>query len=196
MEAAVDDDLVEVLAGDAGGFDGDVRDVVGAVEEGAGRVDLVAAGELDGVFGSEFGKGFNGLVDGDELGAFDDSLAGFEVGVLAGNVDLVACVAALGEGVDYFAGECVVAAHDGVGLADLFEMIVYEVVGELGFPVLAVIFQGDVHVVLGADGVKAGHDLRDVVVGFGAHDLDDRAAVGDLAADGLGHFFADGLVVE
>ena len=196
MEAAVDDDAVQVLAGDAGGFDGDVRNVVSAVKEGLGGVfELVAGSKMDGVLGSEFGERFNGLVDGDELGAFDDSLAGFEIGVLAGYEDLV-CVAALGKGVDYFAGKGVVAAHDGIGLADLIEMSVYEVVSELRFPVLAVVFQGDVHVVLGADGVEAGHNLRYVVVGFGAHDLDDRAAVRDLAADGVGHFFADGLVVE
>ena len=97
---------------------------------------------------------------------------------------------------DYFAGECVIAAHDSVGFADLFEMSVYKVVCQLGFPVLAVIFQGDVHAVLGTDGIEAGHDLRDVVVRFRAHDLDDRAAVWHLAADGLGHFLTDGLIVE
>ena len=195
MEAAVDDDFVEVLAGDGGGFDRDVGDVLGTVEEGLGVLERFAGGELDGALGCETGELFHGLVDGDELGAFDETLAGFEVAVLAGDVDL-AGKSALSEGVDCFACKGVVAAHDGVGRGYLIEVFVDEFVSEFGLPVVAVILERDVHIVFAADGVEAVHYLGNVVVGFGTHDLDDRAAVADVVAYRLGHLFADGFVVK
>ena len=163
MEAAVDDDRVEVFARDGRRFDGDVRNVFGAVEESIGVGEFFAGSEFDGAFGSEARELFDGLIDRDELGSFDKSLACFKVAVLAGDEDL-AGVTSLGECVDGFACEGIVTAHDGVGFGDLIEMLVDEFVSELGLPAVAVVFEGDVHVVLIADGVEAVHYLGNVVV--------------------------------
>ena len=163
MEAAVDDDRVKVFARNGGRFDGVVRDVLGTVEEGVSVGKFFAGSELDGAFGSEARELFDGLVDGDELGTFDKSLACFEVTVLAGDEDL-AGVTSLGEGVDGFTCKGIVAAHDGICFGNLLEMLVDEFVSELGLPAVAVVLEDYVHVVLVADGVETAHYLGNVVV--------------------------------
>ena len=86
MEAAVDDDRVEVFARDGRRFNCDVRNVFGAVEESIGVGEFFAGSELDGAFGSEARELFDGLIDRDELGSFD-ALDGDDLGDDFGDFD-------------------------------------------------------------------------------------------------------------
>ncbi len=195
MEAAVDYDRIQILACYAGRFDSNVRNVLCSVKESVCLAKIHSLGELYSIFCRVSGKLFNGLIDRDELCAFNKSLARLKVAVLTCYKDL-AGISALSKRMDGFTCKSIVAAHYRVSLGYLIKVGVYKIIGKLRSPVIAVILQRDLHSVLPADTVKAFHYLRHVVVGFGSHDLNDRAAVRNHAADGFSHFFSYGYIVK
>ena len=174
---------------------GDIGYLVLSVVEPGDVVKALASGELDRTFGSQHRKLFNRLIDRHELSSLNDPLTSLQVGILS------CCIyrarkSALGQSMDDFSREGVITAHDGFRFFNGINIIINKIVSDLRLPLITVAAGEDFKIVVLASFVKSVHDLFDVEIGVGAHDLDDAGTVFDLLADTVPHRHADRFIVE